>query len=85
MEPVTITFQPKWKEELVCDSALGSFVLEMPMGIVSVYFPTEDTWRYRAPHWAVAHYASILAQLRNWCEKNGVPLYVEESAQVYEQ
>lgn len=79
-----IKFRARWKEELVCTSRLGSFVLEMPMGILSVYFPTEDAWRERAPDWAAPHWAEILSELEAWCAASEIPLYIDESAQVYE-
>jgi len=79
-----IQFQPRWKEELVCTSPMGSFVLEMPMGVVSVYFPTEPVWGKRAPKWAAPYWAEILSQLRAWCGSNGIALHVDDDAEVYE-
>jgi hypothetical protein len=46
-DKLTFNFAPRWKEELVCLCALGSFVLEMPIGVTSVYLPTEDVKRER--------------------------------------
>lgn len=37
MSDPVFTFQPRWKEELLCSCSEGSFVLEMPMGIASEY------------------------------------------------
>jgi hypothetical protein len=45
-------FKPRWKEELVVSGPGGSFVLELPMGVLSAYLPTEETWRSKAPAWA---------------------------------
>jgi hypothetical protein len=84
MEAPIFTFQSRWKEELVCTCALGSFVLEMPMGVLSVYFPTESAWRHNAPSWARAHWAGIQKQLDQWCRQNKIPLYIDETAHVYE-
>jgi hypothetical protein len=78
-----IRFQPRWKEELVCSSPLGSFILEMPMGVVTVYFPTEAVWPARAPGWAAPHWRGIFSQLQSWCDANQIPLRVEATAQVY--
>jgi hypothetical protein len=45
-------FQPRWKEELVVSGEGGSFVLELPMGVLSAHLPTEEEWERRAPDWA---------------------------------
>ncbi|WP_201276301.1 hypothetical protein [Methylotetracoccus oryzae] len=45
-------FEPRWKEELLCTGTGGSFVLEFPMGSLSVYVPTEAVWKRDAPQWA---------------------------------
>jgi hypothetical protein len=83
MTAPTFTFQPRWKEELVCRSALGTFILEMPMGIVSVYVPTESSWKQRAPAWARNHWDTVYVQLQAWCRANKIPLHIDESAGVY--
>jgi hypothetical protein len=84
MNVTRFTFLPRWKEELVCSSPLGSLVLEMPMGVESVYLPTEAAWRDRAPGWAREHWQEIHTQLQEWCTRNKIPLYVEDTAQVYQ-
>lgn len=80
MNDVVYTFQPRWKEELVCTCPFGSLVLDMPMGIVSVYVPTEARWRTVAPVWAIEHWPALHAQLRDWCAQNDIPLHVDASA-----
>jgi len=55
MRSPALTFQPRWKEELVCSCELGSFVVEMPMGVLSVDFPDEENWLTQAPVWAQPH------------------------------
>ncbi len=37
-------FQPRWKEELVVTGDGGQFILELPMGVLSAYLPTESAW-----------------------------------------
>jgi len=76
-------FQARWKEELICSSSHGSFILEMPMGIVSVYLPTESVWERVAPEWAKTFWETIHKQLSEWCVKEKIPLYIDESANVY--
>lgn len=75
MDDVTFTFRPRWKEELQCECALGELILEMPMGIVSVYAPPRQTWEADAPAWASTLWPSFMEQLTAWCEGHNVPLY----------
>lgn len=83
MQEIKVSFQPRWKEELVCSCEYGSFILDMPMGIVSVDFPTESVWLELAPSWAKPHWESIQRQLASWCESQKFPLYVGPTARVY--
>ena len=82
-EAPVMSFQPRWKEELVCSCALGSFVITMPMGVVSVDFPTRETWLQEAPGWARPHWASIRSQLAAWCASERIPLHESEFGHVY--
>lgn len=77
------TFQPRWKEELVCSCTLGEFVLEMPMGVPSVYIPTEPAWLDLAPTWARPYWSSVYVQLATWCASHGFPLHVDSSASIF--
>lgn len=81
--PMNFSFHPRWKEELVCSSSLGTLVLEMPMGIPSVYLPTEATWQNVAPAWAQPYWSAIHAQLKAWCAQHGMPLHVDSTACVF--
>jgi hypothetical protein len=83
-ENPTFHFSPRWKEELVCSCPLGSFILEMPMGITSVYLPTEEAWQRRAPDWAKPFWETLRAQLEAYCREHGYPLYIDETAAVYQ-
>jgi hypothetical protein len=76
------TFQPRWKEELVVTGAGGALVLEMPMGVLSIYLPTEATWRQKAPTWAAGLWPVLRAELEDWCRKEKIQFFVEESASV---
>ncbi len=85
MDYPKFTFTPKWKEELVCSCSQGGFIIEMTMGVDGIYFPTENKWKTEAPNWTLIYWDSIRAQLSSWCEKNKIPLYVDESAWVQNQ
>lgn len=76
-------FQPRWKEELVVSAKGGSFVLELPMGQLSVYLPTETEWQRRAPHWAVSLWPHLRAELESWCRENDAQFHIDPSADVY--
>ena len=76
------TFQPRWKEELVCSCSRGSFVLEMPMGIATVYLPTAERWPAVAPAWAKEDWTVVHRELAAWCRRERIPLRVDATAQV---
>jgi len=46
------------------------------MGVVSVDFPTEDTWEREAPVWAKPYWETVRTQLAAWCDSQKIPLYV---------
>lgn len=77
------SFQSRWKEELVCICRLGKLVLEMPMGVPSVYIPSEQAWQDSAPAWAVPYWQALHLQLAKWCADQGIPLHVDKSASVF--
>ena len=77
------TFQPRWKEELVCTCASGCFVLELPMGILSAYLPTEEAWKRKAPEWARDLWPQLKTELEAWCGANNARFFIDETATVY--
>jgi len=76
-------FMPRWKEELVVTGSGGTFVLELPMGILSAYLPTEDEWQRRAPAWARSLWPALKTELEEWCRANDAQFYIDASASVY--
>ena len=76
-------FEPRWKEELVVTAAGGSFILEMPMGILAAYLPTEEEWHGRGPEWAQSLWPTLKLELEAWCLANQVQLHIDPSATVY--
>jgi hypothetical protein len=83
MSKLQFRFQPRWKEELVVTGSGGSFVLELPMGVLSAYLPTEAEWRRRGPGWAISLWPILKSELEAWCHENGAALYIDASADVY--
>jgi hypothetical protein len=78
-----IQFQPRWKEELVCIGPGGEFVLDFPMGIPTVYVPTEHAWVQSAPAWAHALWPLFAAELKTWCNEHDVAFFLDGSAKCY--
>jgi hypothetical protein len=77
------SFKLRWKEELVVRGPGGAFVLELPMGILSAYLPTEAAWREKAPEWAVDLWPVLKAELEEWCRDNQARLHIDETANVW--
>ena len=76
------TFTPRWKEELVCSCEHGSFVLELPMGRLSAYLPTQAKWLAHSPDWARELWPVLHAELQAWCRANNAQFFVDETAWV---
>ena len=83
MGEATFTFQPRWKEELVCTGPGGSFILYLPMGVLTVCLPTEDSWTRCAPEWARSLWPRFKQELEAWCEVNDALLEIDPKAGVY--
>ena len=79
----TFTFQPRWKEELVCTGAGGSFVLELPMGRLTACLPTETAWKDKAPAWAHDLWPVLKVELEAWCRSNRAQFVLDHKAGVY--
>ena len=77
------TFQPKWKEELICTGPGGSFILELPMGILSAYLPTEEEWQRKSPAWARELWPTLRSELEAWCNANKAQFFIDATASVY--
>ena len=74
---------PRWKEELVCAGPGGSFILELPMGVLTAYLPTEEAWKQKAPAWAVDLWPVLRTELADWCKANNAGFVIDPSASVY--
>ena len=79
----TFKFQARWKEELVVTGPGGSFILELPMGVLSAYLPTESAWNKKAPPWAKDLYPELKKELEIWCRENKAEFVIDETAGVY--
>ncbi|WP_158817744.1 hypothetical protein [Methylocapsa sp. S129] len=75
-------FNPRWKEELVVSAPGGSFILELLMGVLSAYLPTEEAWRRKAPAWAADLWPVLRTELEQWCLENRARFFIDETAQV---
>ena len=77
-----IKFQPKWKELLIGTIDDQEFTIEFTMGLLMIYFPTAGKWETSAPAWAKGKWEQVRTELTVWCEKEKVPLVIEENAWV---
>ena len=84
-EPTSTTFrfEPRWKEELVVTGPGGAFVLELPMGILSAYLPTEEVWSQVGPLWALDLWPILKTELEAWCVANKARFHIDETAGVF--
>ena len=68
------SFQPKWKEELVCSTPWAIFTVELTMGVLHVYFPDEAKWKKALPEHLHAKWGEVVQELERWCKKESIPL-----------
>jgi len=78
----TFRFKARWKEELVVIGPSGSFILELPMGVLTACLPTEQVWPTVAPDWAIDLWPVLKAELERWCAANGAGLEIDPNATV---
>ena len=76
---VTIEYAARWKEELVGTINGNHFVVELTMGRLHVYFPTESVWEAGAPEWAKGKYLIARDAAEEWAEKNKSGFAVEDN------
>ena len=79
----TFTFHPRWKEELLVVGPGGEFILELPMGVLSAYLPTQEAWQSKGPDWARELWPVLRAELEAWCNQNNAKFYIDASAWVW--
>lgn len=77
---MTIEYEPKWKEELVGVLDGNRFVVELTMGRLHVYFPTESAWESSAPVWAKGKYMLARDAAEKWADENESGFTVEDNA-----
>lgn len=80
-----ISFEPRWREELVASGGEASLVFELTMGSLHVYFPDKEKWQKSVPAWATDRWDEYHNACINWCKANRIPLSVVEDALVYEE
>lgn len=78
----TFRFTPRWKEELVVAGPGGSFILALPMGVLTACLPTEQAWPTVAPAWAIDLWPVLKPELERWCAANGAGLEIDPTATV---
>ena len=78
--PDKVQFEPRWKEELLCSIDGHTFIVEMTMGVLTVYMPTKSKWEQIAPEWAKSHWQRIITDLSAWCDAEKIPLKYDDNA-----
>jgi len=79
---IPVQFHPRWREELVGTLDGHQFIVEMTMGSYVVYFPAEAKWEAAAPEWARGQWTRVQADVAAWCEREKIPLKIEDRAWV---
>lgn len=59
-----------------------TFVVELTMGRLVVYFPTHSVWEASAPKWAKGQWDKVRMDLIEWCEQQKIPLKIQDDAWV---
>lgn len=78
--PAKVQFRPEWKELLVGSMDGKEFTIELTMGVLTVYFPTNEKWEASAPDWAKHQWERVRADLAIWCGQQKIPLVIENHA-----
>lgn len=76
-------FRPKWKEELVITADEGSFRIDLAMGVLTAFLPTEEDWPDKAPDWAKDLYPILRQELEAWCIEHNAKLVIDETGVVF--
>ncbi|MBI5261041.1 MAG: hypothetical protein HY852_04395 [Bradyrhizobium sp.] len=79
----TFSFNPRWKEELVCSGGGGRFIIEFYMGKPSACLPSEQAWHNKAPEWARDLWPVLRDELEAWCVENKAGFAIDERALVF--
>ncbi len=77
-----IKYHSKWKETLVGEIGDYSFHIELTMGILTVYFPTEETWNESAPSWAKGCWEMAKFEAEKWCNTSNIPMVIDHKSWV---
>lgn len=77
-----IRYEPRWKEMLDGFYGKHKFVVELTMGRLHVYFPTEATWKQTAPDWAKDLWDQAQREASEWSREQGIRFDIDETAWV---
>ena len=79
-----LEFRAKWNEELACTGPGGSLVLELTMGVLTAYLPSEDAFRSKAPFRAANLWPQLRDELAQWCFANKAEFVVDPTSRAYQ-
>ena len=59
-----------------------TFIIEITMGVLTVYLPTCEKWNAIAPEWALGQWERAHREIVRWCDGENIPLIIDEQAWV---
>ena len=62
----------------------GSFCIDLAMGVLTAFLPTEQDWPEKAPKWAHGLYPILKEELEAWCGANNARLVIDDSGVVFD-
>ena len=77
-----IRYEGRWKEELHGFAGDLHFIVELAMGRLHTYFPTEENWQSCAPAEAKNLWKNARDAAENWSQENDAAFDVDQGAWV---
>ncbi len=79
----TIYYHAAWRETLIGTYEEHHFHVELTMGKLHVYFPSEQKWIKTSPEWAADLWKDAVDTARKWCEKEKIPFSIDDNGWFY--
>lgn len=78
----SFTFNIRWKEELDGFVDGHRFTVEITMGSLHVYFPSEEIWEKNAPEWAKGMWQEASDATARWAAGQSIPFEIADNTWV---
>lgn len=79
---MNLTYRSRWKEMLDGFYGPHQFTVEMTLGELHVFFPTEERWNRTAPAWAQGLWKKARDGAEAWGKAKSIPFSVDPGAWV---